>query len=82
MSSLKQERSSEKLNRKYRHTNDFSKVGGLSNHIKVLRDIIIVPLLHNNVYSYFNIKTPRGLLFYGPPGKFLTVLLEPKTNSD
>lgn len=53
---------------KKKEVTDFSKVGGLSNHLGVLRDLIIVPLMHNNVFSHFNIKTPRGVLFYGPPG--------------
>ncbi|KYB27297.1 ATPase family AAA domain-containing protein 2 [Tribolium castaneum] len=74
MSSMKQQRSSEKLSRKSKQTTDFSKVGGLANHIKILRDTIIVPLLHNNVYSHFNIKTPRGILFYGPPGTGKTLV--------
>jgi ATP-dependent 26S proteasome regulatory subunit len=73
MSSMKHERSCDKLGRKSKQA-DFSKVGGLSNHIKILRDTIIVPLLHNNVYSHFNIKTPRGVLFYGPPGTGKTLV--------
>lgn len=48
---------------------DFSKVGGLSHHIKTLREVIIFPLLHGNVFNHFKIKPPRGVLFYGPPGK-------------
>lgn len=47
---------------------DFSKVGGLNHHLKTLREIIIFPLLHGNVFSHFKIKPPRGVLFYGPPG--------------
>lgn len=54
---------------------DFSKIGGLSNHVKTLRDIIILPLLYGNVFKSFNIRAPRGVLFYGPPGKFLNVYI-------
>ncbi|XP_076267711.1 ATPase family AAA domain-containing protein 2-like isoform X2 [Rhynchophorus ferrugineus] len=50
---------------------DFCKIGGLSHHIATLREIIIIPLLHGNVFAHFNIKAPRGVLFYGPPGKTL-----------
>lgn len=50
---------------------DFNKVGGLSHHLKTLREIIIFPLIHGNVFSHFRIKPPRGVLFYGPPGKSL-----------
>lgn len=48
---------------------DFSKIGGLSNHIKLLREIIIFPLLYGDLFQYFHIKAPRGVLFFGPPGK-------------
>lgn len=61
-------KSSLEIQKRRNEVTDFSKVGGLANHLKILRDTIIVPLLHNNVYSHFNIKTPRGVLFYGPPG--------------
>lgn len=54
---------------------DFTKVGGLNHHLKTLREIIIFPLLHANVFSHFKIKPPRGVLFYGPPGKFISILL-------
>ncbi|XP_066139114.1 ATPase family AAA domain-containing protein 2-like isoform X2 [Euwallacea fornicatus] len=47
---------------------DFNKIGGLKSHLKVLREIIIFPLLHGNVFTHFNIKAPRGVLFYGLPG--------------
>ncbi|XP_063905374.1 ATPase family AAA domain-containing protein 2-like isoform X2 [Zophobas morio] len=74
MSAMKQEKSCEKISKRTKPATDFSKVGGLSNHIKILRDTIIVPLLHNNVYTHFNIKTPRGVLFYGPPGTGKTLV--------
>ncbi|XP_060527248.1 uncharacterized protein LOC132702554 [Cylas formicarius] len=47
---------------------DFCKIGGLQRHIKTLREVVIFPLLHGNVFSHFNIKPPRGVLFHGPPG--------------
>lgn len=48
---------------------DFSKVGGLSHHIAVLKEIIIFPLIYTDLYVHFSIKVPRGVLFYGPPGE-------------
>ncbi|ENN70820.1 hypothetical protein D910_07747 [Dendroctonus ponderosae] len=53
---------------------DFCRIGGLNNHLKMLREIIIFPLLHGNVFSHFNIKAPRGVLFYGPPGTGKTLV--------
>lgn len=56
------------LRPKIKNLTDFSKVGGLSSHIKLLREIIIFPLLYGELYKHFNIKAPRGVLFFGPPG--------------
>ncbi|CAH1110519.1 unnamed protein product [Psylliodes chrysocephalus] len=53
---------------------DFSRVGGLSHHLKTLREVIIFPLLHGNVFTHFKIKAPRGVLFYGPPGTGKTLV--------
>ncbi|GJQ79242.1 hypothetical protein Trydic_g5486 [Trypoxylus dichotomus] len=53
---------------------DFSKVGGLSSHIKLLREIIIFPLLYGDLYKHFNVKAPRGVLFFGPPGTGKTLV--------
>lgn len=56
--------------RKLNETIDFSQIGGLNNHLKTLREIIILPLLHSNVFDFFDIRAPRGVLFYGPPGMY------------
>lgn len=63
-----------KYNKHYGLDNGFSKIGGLNNHIKLLREIIITPLLHGELFQYFNIKAPRGVLFFGPPGIIITHL--------
>lgn len=65
---LKEGRSLRRV-RSLRDTTDFAKVGGLHYHLKVLREVIILPLLHGNVFSHFKIKAPKGVLFHGPPGK-------------
>ncbi|CAG9860331.1 unnamed protein product [Phyllotreta striolata] len=57
-----------------KETNDFSKIGGLNHHLRTLREIVIFPLLHGNVFAHFKIKAPRGVLFYGPPGTGKTLV--------
>lgn len=57
-----------KWNKGYTLDTDFSKIGGLHNHIQLLREIIITPLLYGELFQHFNIKAPRGVLFFGPPG--------------
>ncbi|CAH0551694.1 unnamed protein product [Brassicogethes aeneus] len=75
MSLLNQNKVQNKIGtRTVKESTDFSKIGGLSNHLKTLRDIFIVPLLHGNVFEYFNIRAPRGVLFYGPPGTGKTLV--------
>lgn len=48
---------------------DFSCIGGLEKHIRVVKETVLFPLMYGDVYAKFNLKPPRGLLFYGPPGK-------------
>ncbi|XP_057657765.1 ATPase family AAA domain-containing protein 2-like isoform X2 [Diorhabda carinulata] len=53
---------------------DFSRIGGLDHHLKTLREVVIFPLLHGNIFTHFKIKAPRGVLFYGPPGTGKTLV--------
>lgn len=48
---------------------DFSCVGGLEKHIRIVKEMVLFPLMYGDVYAKFNLRPPRGLLFYGPPGK-------------
>ncbi|KAF2905664.1 hypothetical protein ILUMI_00516 [Ignelater luminosus] len=61
-------------------TIDFSKVGGLNDQIRLLREIIVLPLIYADLYSHFNIKAPRGVLFYGPPGTGKTLVASALAN--
>jgi ATP-dependent 26S proteasome regulatory subunit len=47
----------------------FEDVGGLGSHIRVLKEMIVFPLLYKEVFDHFNISPSRGVLFYGPPGE-------------
>lgn len=48
---------------------DFSCIGGLEKHIRIVKETVLFPLMYGEVYAKFNLRPPRGLLFYGPPGK-------------
>ncbi|XP_071885987.1 ATPase family AAA domain-containing protein 2-like [Anas platyrhynchos] len=52
----------------------FENVGGLSEHIAALKEMVIFPLLYPEVFQRFNIQSPRGCLFYGPPGTGKTLV--------
>lgn len=43
-------------------------IGGLTHHIKALKEMVIFPLIYPEVYQRFDITPPRGVIFYGPPG--------------
>lgn len=53
---------------------DFTKVGGLTDHLDLLREMIILPLLYGQVFNSFHIKAPKGVIFYGPPGTGKTLV--------
>ncbi|XP_034943893.1 ATPase family AAA domain-containing protein 2-like [Chelonus insularis] len=53
---------------------DFSCIGGLEKHIKLVKEMVLFPLIYGDIYAKFNIKPPRGLLFYGPPGTGKTLV--------
>ncbi len=46
----------------------FEDVGGLSKQIKLIRELVQLPLSHPQVYRHLGINPPRGLILYGPPG--------------
>lgn len=62
-------------------TVDFSKVGGLANHINQLKEMVNLPLLYPEVYQRFKMTPPRGVLFHGPPGTGKTLLARALANS-
>ncbi|KAL6257280.1 hypothetical protein P5V15_012208 [Pogonomyrmex californicus] len=53
---------------------DFSCVGGLEKHIRIVKEMVLFPLMYGDVYVKFNLRPPRGLLFHGPPGTGKTLV--------
>nr|CAD7400826.1 unnamed protein product [Timema cristinae] len=53
---------------------NFTHVGGLEEHIKCLKEVVMFPLIYRDVYERFHIKPPRGVLFHGPPGTGKTLI--------
>ncbi|MBI3066850.1 MAG: AAA family ATPase, partial [Deltaproteobacteria bacterium] len=46
----------------------YEDVGGRRNEIKLLKELIEIPLRAPQVYSHLGITLPRGVIFHGPPG--------------
>ena len=47
----------------------FDQVGGLDHYIKALKEMVFLPLVYPELFERFHLTPPRGVLFYGPPGK-------------
>nr|XP_054488579.1 ATPase family AAA domain-containing protein 2-like [Agelaius phoeniceus] len=58
----------------------FQGVGGLSDHISALKEMVILPLLYPDVFEILKFKPPRGCLFYGPPGTGKTLVARALAN--
>ncbi|ANZ75871.1 26S protease regulatory subunit [Komagataella phaffii CBS 7435] len=52
----------------------FGGVGGLSEQIRELREVIELPLKNPELFLRVGIKPPKGVLLYGPPGTGKTLL--------
>ncbi|MEA2905449.1 MAG: transitional endoplasmic reticulum ATPase [Alphaproteobacteria bacterium] len=46
----------------------FEDVGGLNKQIKLIRELVQLPLTAPHVYRHLGINPPRGIILYGPPG--------------
>eukprot|EP01111_Echinosteliopsis_oligospora_P013083 TRINITY_DN45_c0_g1_i1.p1 TRINITY_DN45_c0_g1~~TRINITY_DN45_c0_g1_i1.p1 ORF type:complete len:394 (-),score=145.32 TRINITY_DN45_c0_g1_i1:66-1247(-) len=53
---------------------DYSTIGGLSDQIRELREVIELPLTNPQLFLRVGIKPPKGVLLYGPPGTGKTLL--------
>ncbi|XP_054163503.1 26S proteasome regulatory subunit 10B [Oppia nitens] len=53
---------------------NYSSIGGLSEQIRELREVIELPLLNPELFQRVGITPPKGCLLYGPPGTGKTLL--------
>jgi transitional endoplasmic reticulum ATPase len=58
----------------------FEDVGGLGKQIKLLRELVQLPLKFPHVYRHLGITAPRGVILYGPPGSGKTHLARAVAN--
>ncbi len=47
---------------------DYDSIGGLKGQIDSIRDAVELPYLHPDVFIEHELKPPKGVLLYGPPG--------------
>jgi 26S proteasome regulatory subunit T5 len=55
-------------------TDEYSDIGGLEKQIEELREAIVLPITHGNLFKEIGISAPKGVLLYGPPGTGKTML--------
>jgi proteasome-associated ATPase len=47
---------------------DYESIGGLRGQIESIRDAVELPYLHPEIFIEHELKAPKGVLLYGPPG--------------
>ncbi|MFV0462904.1 MAG: proteasome ATPase [Nostocoides sp.] len=46
----------------------YEDIGGLAGQIEVIRDSVELPYLHPDLFVEYQLRPPKGVLLYGPPG--------------